>query len=83
MSNNTIWIIDKTLSSASILGQSRLGSDGNDGLLCISQSSSVTGTLSSDCLMLYQEHSLGESYFSTKMQSVYSAAPAEWVSYLC
>ena len=37
----------------------------------------------SDCLVLYPGHSLGESYPSAEMQSVYSAATAEWaINYL-
>ena len=32
---SSIWPIDKTLSGAPILGQSRTGSDGNKGVLCI------------------------------------------------
>ena len=31
-------------------------------------------------LHLVSEYLLGESYLSTEMQSVYSAAPADWVS---
>ena len=36
----------------------------------------------SDCLVLYAGHSLrgGGSYFSAEMQSMYSAAPADWTS---
>ena len=36
--------IDRALSSATIPGQSGRKSDGNEGVLCISQSSSITGT---------------------------------------
>ena len=45
--------IDRTLSDATIPGQSRPGSDGNEGVLRISQSSSITGTSPSDCLVSY------------------------------
>ena len=48
------------LSSATTLGQSGPGSDGNEGVLHIPQSSSITGTSPSDCLALYQGHSLLE-----------------------
>ena len=50
--------------------------DGNIGVLHIPQSSSITGPLLSDCLVSYPGHSLEESYSSTEMQLVYSAAPA-------
>ena len=33
--------------------------DGNDGILCIPQSSSITGTSPSDCLMSYPRHLFG------------------------
>ena len=45
------------------------GSDGNEGVLHIPQSSSITGTLPSDCLAPYTGHSLRESYPSAEMQS--------------
>ena len=44
MSNNSIWPIDRTLlSSATTLGQSGSESDCNEGVLSISQISSITG----------------------------------------
>ena len=70
--------MDRTLSGATTPGQSAPRNDGNEGVLRILQSSSITGTSPSDCLMSYQEHSLGESYPSAEMQSVYSGAPANW-----
>ena len=79
MSDISIWPIDRTLSGATPPGQSWLGSDGNEGVLCIPQSSSITGA--SDCLVSSSGHSSGESYPSAEMQSVYSAAPAEWASH--
>ena len=42
---SSIWLIDRTLSGATTLSQNGPGSDGNKGLLCIPQSSSITGTL--------------------------------------
>ena len=68
------------LSSATTLGQSGPGSDGNKGVLRIPQSSSITGTSPSDCLVWYPEHLLGVggSYPSAEKQSVYSTAPADW-----
>ena len=69
-----------TQSGATTPGQSRPGSNGNKGVVCIPQSSRITGTLPSDCLASYLGHSLGESYSSVEKQSVYSAAPADWTS---
>ena len=48
---SSIWPRDKTLSGATILGQSGPGSDGNGGVLRIPQSSRITGTSSSDCVV--------------------------------
>ena len=53
MSNSSIWPIDKTLSGATTLGQSRPGSNGNERVLRIPQSSSITGATPSDCLVSY------------------------------
>ena len=46
-----------TLSGAATPGQSRLGSDGHEGILRIPQSSSINGPLSSDSLVSYPGHS--------------------------
>ena len=55
------------------------GSDGNEEVLHIPQSSCITGT--SRCLMSYLEHSFdGWSYPSAKVQSVYSTVPADWAT---
>ena len=70
---NFIWPIDSAL-GATI---PEPGSDSYDGLLCIPQSSSITETSTSDCLVLYLGHALGESYPSTEMQSVYFATLAD------
>ena len=56
---SSIWPIDRTLSSATTPGQGEPGSDGNEGALCISKSSNITGTSSPDCLVSYPGHSLG------------------------
>ena len=78
---SSIWPIDRSLSGATILGQSGPGSDGNEGVICISQSSSITGTSPSDCLVWYPGHLLGGlSYPSAEKQSVYSTAPADSAS---
>ena len=76
MWNGSIWPIARNLSGATIPSQSEPGSDGNKGVLTITQSSSISGASPSDCLMLYPGHSLWEgSYLSAKMQSVYSTVP--------
>ena len=59
MSNSSIWPIDRALSGATTLGQSGPGSDGNEGVLCIPQSSSITEASPSDCLASYTGFQLG------------------------
>ena len=61
-----------TLSGTTTPGQSGPGCDGSEGVLDIPQSSSITGTSLSDCLVSYLGHPLGESYPSAEKQSVYS-----------
>ena len=78
MSNSSTWLIDRTLSGATTPGQSGPGSDGNKVVLLILQSPIVTETSPSDCLVSYPEHSLGKSYPSADMHSVYSMAPTNW-----
>ena len=63
-------------SGATTPSQSGPGSNGHEGVHYIPQSSK-TGVLLSDGL-LYPGHSLGESYPSAGMQSIYSIAPADW-----
>ena len=77
---SSIWPIDRALSGATTLGQSGPGSDGNKGVLRIPQSTSITGTSQSYCLVSYLGHSLVQrgSYSSTEVQSEYSTAPADW-----
>ena len=58
--------------------QSGPGSNGNEGMLRILQSPSITGTSLSDGLVSYSGHSLEGFYPSAEMQSVYSTAPADW-----
>ena len=68
------------LSGATTPGQSGPGSNGNEGVLRIPQSSSIAGTSPSDCLVSYPGHLLrgGGSYPSAEVPSVYSTAPADW-----
>ena len=70
--------MDRALSGATTPGQSGPGSDGNEGVLRIPQSSSIAGTSPSDCLVSYPGHSFGGgSYPSSEKQSMYSTAPAD------
>ena len=48
-----IWTIDRTLSGATTPGQNGPGINGNERVLRIPQSSSIAGTLPSDCLVSY------------------------------
>ena len=61
MSNSSIWPIDRILFGATTPGQSGSGSDDNKGILRIPQSSSFTKASSSDFLVSYPGHLLGES----------------------
>ena len=68
----SIWPIDWTLLGATTPGQSKTGSDRNEVVLCIPQTSSITGASLSAFLVSYTGHSLREIYPSAEMQSVYS-----------
>ena len=65
--------------------QSGPGSNGNEGVLRIPQSLSITGTSPSDCLVSYPRHTWGEesSYPSAEVQLVHSTAPAGWAKERC
>ena len=71
----SIWPIDRKLFHATTPGQRGPWTDSNKELLRIPQRSSITGNSPLDRLIPYP----GESYLSAEMQSVYSAAPADWV----
>ena len=71
---SSICPIDRTLSGATTLDQSGPGSNGNKEVHHTLQNSSITGASPSDRFVSYQKHSLGESYPSVQMQSVYSKA---------
>ena len=64
-------------------GQIGPGSDGNEGVPRIPQSSSITGASSSDSFVAYPEHSLGKFYPSAEMQSEYSADLTDWATLNC
>ena len=57
MLNSSIWSIDRILSGATTLGQSGPGSNCNEGVLHILQSSKI-GASPSDCLLSYLRHLL-------------------------
>ena len=87
--NSSIWPISRTLSGATTSGPSRTGIDSNEGVLCNSQSSSITGALPWDCCILQPQpteppgHSLwGRGAPLQRCCRVYSAAPSpSWRSY--
>ena len=76
MSNSSIWPIDRALSGATTPGQSEPGSDDNEGVLRIPQSSNITGPWPSEFLVSYQDTHREEFYPSAEIQSVFSAAPS-------
>ena len=75
---SSIWPIDRNQSGATTPGQNGLGSNGNKGVFCVPQTTSITGASPSNFFVSYPRHSLVESYTSTEMQSVYSAVPVDW-----
>ena len=82
MSNSSIWPIDMTLSKATTPGQSGPGSNGNERVLHILQSSK-TGVSPLDCFLSYPGHSLGfGSYPSAEMQSVFYTHLVDWAVFL-
>ena len=80
MSNSFIGLIDRMLSGITTLGESGPGSDGNEGVPCIPQCSSIIKAFSSDGFVPYPGHQLvGGSYpLPFEMQSVYFTTPADW-----
>ena len=57
-------LVDRALSGVTTLGQGGPGSDGNEGVLCILQSSVIIGTLPSDCFESYLGYLLGGFFLS-------------------
>ena len=76
MSNSSIWPIDRTLPGANTLGQSRPGSNDNEGVLRISQIS-MTGASPSDGLMSYPGNSLLGVAQSARAVEYTECTPAE------
>ena len=65
---SSMWLTDRTLSGALTPSESGPGSNGNEEMFCIPQSSSITGTSPLDCLVSYPGHWLRESYPSAEVQ---------------
>ena len=59
MQFSSIWPIDNAQPGATTPGESGPGSDGNEGIFRIPQSSSITGTSPWDCLVSYPGQSVG------------------------
>ena len=80
MQFSSIQPIDRTLSGATILGQNGPGSNGNKGELHIPQSSSITGTSSSECLVSYPGLSLGWGFTPLQKcsQCILQPQPTGW-----
>ena len=78
MLNSSIWPRDQALLVATT--KPNPGSNDNEGVLHIPQSSSITEASLSDCLVSYSGYLWGEFYSSAEMQLVYSAAPADWAT---
>ena len=77
MSNHSICSIDRTVSDASTLGQSKPGSNGNEGVVRIPQSSRITGALPSNFNVKSLTIVGWGAYPSVGMQSLYSIAPVD------
>ena len=75
---SSIWRIDRTLSGATTPGQSRTESDGNEKVLRILQSTSITGT--SPLFSVISRTLVVEGYPSAVVQSVYSTALVDWAT---
>ena len=80
MSNSSNLLIDRILSDASIPGQNGPGSDGNQRVLLITQSSKHYGSLTIRLYnVIYRSLVVGWGLtLSAEMQSVYSTAPADY-----
>ena len=79
MKNGFIWHIGRNLSGATSPGQIDPGSDGNEDVLCISLSSSVTGASISDSLMSYTGHLLGGGLTCLQRSNRYILQPQQTV----
>ena len=73
----SLWPIDRTLSGTTPPGQSGPGSYGNEGVLRIAQSSSITGISPSDCLVSYPGYSRIYIYIYISSSSSYRAGSTD------
>ena len=79
---SSIWPIDRTQSSATTLGQSGPGSNGNKGVLHIPPKLQHYWNLTIRLFNVIPRQLLGRFYPSAEKQSVYSTAPADWATVL-
>ena len=78
MLSSSIWPIDRTLSSDITPGLNGPGSNGNEGVLHILQSSRTEASqLDSLATLIWGG---GGSYLSVDMQSMYSTASTNWAT---
>ena len=80
MQISSIKLIERTLPGATTTGQSGPGSNDNEEILCIPQSSNINLTSQLDCLVSCLGHLLRGGHPSAEMQSLYSTAPANWAN---
>ena len=81
MSSSSIWLIERTLSGGATPSQTGTGSDGNKEVFRMLQRNSITGASPSNFLVSYPGLLLEVSYSSAGIQSVGSAAPADWATW--
>ena len=75
----SIWPIDRTMSGDTAPGQSEPWSNGNEGVLLIRQSSSITEASPSEIVLCHIQNTHWRgSYPSAEKQSVFSIAQAYW-----
>ena len=75
--------IDRTLSGATTPGQSGPGSDGNKGVLCIPQSSSITEASPSNCFVSYPGHLLWGGVLLLCRDAVSVFCSRSWLGPIC
>ena len=79
MKNSSIWPINRTLLSTAILGQTERGSNGNEGVLNISQISKAGGS-TSNYLLSYSLYSL-ERGLTTLQRCRRCILQSSWLGY--
>ena len=80
---SSIRLIDRILSGVTTPGQSGTGCDGNEGVLHIPQSSSITGITSSDCFVSYPKYLFGGSLTPLQRCSWCILQPQQIGQYIC